>query len=109
VTNRADTTDPQATQVVEEIDRPAAENGRTPYGFKLASDNRRRLVPEPREQAAIEIMCRMRGDGATYGEIAEALWRAGFRTRKGTPICSQWIYSILKREGVKKGTSKQVA
>lgn len=57
--------------------------GNVAYGFRL-SDDGQHLEPDPREQAALAEIQRLRCDGATMRGIAAALTHRTYRTRQGT-------------------------
>ena len=65
----------------------------SPYGY-LRRNNR--LFRVPAEQRILRAMRRMRDRGLSYRQIADALNRAGYRTRRGTEWRHQYLVAILK-------------
>jgi len=66
--------------------------GNAPYGYRLAQD-KRHVEPEPREQAVLQKIQRLRKTGKSLRRIAAELNRHGVQTRQG----SQWRFEYVAR------------
>ena len=69
--------------------------GQVPYGYTLGED-RRTLVPHPREQAAIELARTLRADGVPLRSISRELSQEGHLSRKGTPFIAKQILRMVE-------------
>ena len=71
--------------------------GKIPFGHDLAEDGVA-LIPNEREQAAIELIHLFRETGMSYGKVADLLNRKQIKTKEGA---GQWesmtVMRILKR------------
>lgn len=81
--------------------RHIRESGRrisrhTPYGFDLAGDT---LTPNASEQATIEEMRRMRGEGYTFSTIGKILTEKAIPTKQGKSWRASSVQRILERRG----------
>lgn len=71
--------------------------GKVPYGFKL-DDDRRKLVPVPREQKVIQRIIRMKDkDGLSFRKIASQLEEEGVPCSEGSKAWHHHSISILYR------------
>ena len=68
--------------------------GSVPYGSKLASDGKS-LLKEPTEQKVIRLARRLRKQGRSLRQIAEALDEKGHRSRTGAVFHPQQISRML--------------
>ncbi len=68
--------------------------GAPPYGYRVVAGE---LVPDEREQLAIARMRVLRGDGASYRQIAAVLAAEGHRTKRGTSWQPMTVRQILSR------------
>lgn len=57
-----------------------------------------KLIPNPKEQEALQLMKSLREEGFSYGEIASKLCEAGHMSRAGRPFEKGSIHRILQRE-----------
>ncbi len=79
--------------------------GYIPFGFDVIVDGKgekvvKRLVPNRREQAAMELMGRLRRRGCTLLRIAAELERRGIRTKRGNKKWhAETVKSALQRVG----------
>lgn len=55
------------------------------------------LLEEEREQEQVKIMVEMSREGASYGEIAQALRDRGYVNRKGKPVHKSTVFRVLRR------------
>lgn len=80
--------------------------GRTPpFGFD--EDENHNLVPNKKEQAALDLMVKLRAEGLSYRKIARALFEKGYKTK--TQLCwfeAQTIKSLIQRH---KSNEEEVA
>jgi DNA invertase Pin-like site-specific DNA recombinase len=67
--------------------------GRVPFGFDLAADGVQ-LVPNAREQRAVEIIAELRGRGWSLRRIADELTARGVPTKSGG---SSWTHTAVAR------------
>jgi DNA invertase Pin-like site-specific DNA recombinase len=67
-----------------------------PYGFRFAGDGRT-LEADAHEQQTTQTILAHRAAGLTFQAIAEALNRAGCRTRAGSPWRLEYVRAVLKR------------
>ena len=79
--------------------RRKAENGgyaygSPPYGWRA---ERGELVEHPEEQVAVERMCELRHDGASYPGIATILHDEGHVPKRGTLWHPMTIRQVLRR------------
>ncbi len=79
-----------------------ARSGDVPYGWRTASGkvktvkgDRARIVKHPEEQRTLAKMLRMDEKGEGPQKIANALNKAGIRTRKGKSWYRQLVYELL--------------
>ena len=72
-------------------------SGRIPYGSRLAADGVN-LLPEPREQRAVEIIQRMHAAGGTTREIEKELQRQGMRPRNGWHWHPKIVLDLCRRQ-----------
>ena len=73
----------QRTRVALRVKKSRGQRtGGVPYGQKLAADGVH-LVPEPQEQAAIDLAKELRQEGRTLAAIGRELAAAGFQPRSG--------------------------
>jgi DNA invertase Pin-like site-specific DNA recombinase len=71
-----------------------------PFGTHGVSDGRRRdAAPHPDEQAAVELIVAMRGDGASYRSICAALDGQGIRPRRAASWSAMSVRSVALRAG----------
>jgi site-specific DNA recombinase len=70
--------------------------GNIAFGSRL-SDDRHHLEPDPAEQAALEEIRRLRGEGTTLRGIAAALNHRELRTRRGTAWRLESVARVLKQ------------
>jgi DNA invertase Pin-like site-specific DNA recombinase len=68
--------------------------GTIPFGFQLANDGRT-LEPNAAEQRALGIIRDLRGGGYTLRQIADALNRHGYLTRRGSPWRHQYVAGLV--------------
>lgn len=68
---------------------------RTPYGFKKAEDGT--LVPDEREQSAIQRMKQLDGLGYSTLAAAKILTAEGFTSRDGAAFSQATIYRIVRK------------
>ena len=75
--------------------------GPLPFGFNLAADGVH-LIENPREQAALQDIARLRADRYSLRAIAADLTRRGVPTKRGN---SQWAHTAVAAiiEGQRKG------
>ena len=68
--------------------------GRVPIGFTVEQDGdgTKRLVPEPREQAAMTLASQLRRDGKSLRQVGAALEAAGHRPRSA----KQWHAKVVR-------------
>ena len=68
--------------------------GRVPIGFTVEQDGdgTKRLVPEPREQAAMTLASQLRRDGKSLRQVGAALESAGHRPRSA----KQWHAKVVR-------------
>jgi site-specific DNA recombinase len=97
-------------EVLQEKIRRGERAGAVPYGFELdpADPTGKKLLPQPDEQAVIELQKTLRARGWSYKRIADELSRKGIPTKSGK---SKWIHTavrrILKRpEGYREGDDR---
>ena len=73
--------------------------GDTPYGYSVVEEHRenghpvKTLVPEPTEQKGIALACRLHAQGKKLREIAAAMEKRGYLTKRGCP----WALGSLRR------------
>jgi len=67
--------------------------GRPAYGWKVEGG---RFVTDPEEQRCISRIVELRDQGCSTREIARALEREGFRTRRGTAFSQTQVVRVLK-------------
>lgn len=67
--------------------------GSTPFGYQR-EDNK--LIPEPREQAALEEAHRMDRDGASFREIAARLTELGVMPHRGKAWHASSVRAVLR-------------
>lgn len=67
--------------------------GRTPFGFVRVGDA---LIPEPKEQAALDEAVRMDRDGASYREIATRLTELGVTPHRGKAWHASSVSAVLR-------------
>lgn len=67
--------------------------GVTPFGYSRVGDA---LVPEPREQAALEEAARMDRDGASFREIASRLTEIGVAPHRGKAWHASSVRAVLR-------------
>lgn len=72
--------------------------GPSPYGWVAANGE---LVPVPAEQAALDLMRRLAGDGATHLAIAAALREGGHPTKRGGTWTQPTVSRILARDSAR--------
>jgi DNA invertase Pin-like site-specific DNA recombinase len=65
--------------------------GKVRFGYDLAPDGKM-LVPNPAEQAAIELISKLRAAGKSLRGIAAELNRRGIGTKQG----GQWLFTTVK-------------
>ncbi len=65
-----------------------------PYGYRL---NGQGWIEDEREQQAICIMRRLRGEGLSLRQIAQELQDQGFTSRTGKRLSPQLIANVLRR------------
>jgi site-specific DNA recombinase len=70
--------------------------GNIPFGYRLAPDGKH-LEPEPREEASLSAIHRLRKRGHSLRGIAAALNTNGYRTRKGSSWRLESVARVLKR------------
>ena len=70
--------------------------GNIPFGSRLAPDGQH-LDPDAAEQAALQEIGRLRGDGTSLRGIAAALNRRAYRTRRGTAWRLESVARIVKQ------------
>ncbi len=71
--------------------------GNIAFGFQLAPDGEH-LEQNPTEQAALEEIRKLRGEGHSMRRIAAALNHRRYRTRRGTPWRLESVARVLKTE-----------
>ena len=83
-------------EVLQEKIRRGERAGTIPYGFELdpADPTGKKLLPQPDEQAVIELQRSLRADGWSYKRIADELSRKGIPTKSGK---STWIHTAVRR------------
>jgi hypothetical protein len=69
--------------------------GNAPYGFRQAAD-KHHVEPEPREQAILERIQRLRKGGKSLRGIADQLDRLDIRTRQGSAWRHEYVARLLK-------------
>lgn len=76
-------------------------DGPPPYGFEVAADDQgnKWLAPVPQEQAALERIRELRGEGASLRAIAAALDAEGYRPRRASEWSAQAVKLIVDRQG----------
>lgn len=80
--------------------RMGTRAGQLPYGFDLAADGDT-LIPNSREQAAVELMGLLREDGLSYHKIAAILQRKHVATKEpGAKWAAATVRNILMRNGL---------
>lgn len=67
--------------------------GNVAYGYRSVDG---KAVPDEQEQAILELAVKLRAKGMTLAGVAEALNKAGHRTRRGTAWKLQYVDRILK-------------
>jgi len=75
----------------------AGISGQIPYGYDLALDGEN-LLPNPEEQAGLQVIQRLRARGLGRRKIAAALSNQGIVTKTGTAWSPQAVGAILKRD-----------
>jgi len=68
-----------------------------PYGYKRDPHNKDKMIEEPREQIAIDIMERLREKGISYRGIAKELDRLNYPPRNGGKWSHRTVSAVLKR------------
>jgi len=68
------------------------------FGYRLSPDQQH-LEPDPTEQAAVEQIRSLRGQGHSLRGIAITLNRAGHRTRRGTQWRLESVNRVVKQHG----------
>jgi DNA invertase Pin-like site-specific DNA recombinase len=76
--------------------RRGERTGEPPYGYK--ADARGKLVPDDYEQAVIDKVFELRGNGLSQRRIAKSLMNAGIRSRGRWPLSQVQIHRILRRQ-----------
>jgi site-specific DNA recombinase len=67
--------------------------GSTPFGYSRIGDA---LIPEPREQAALDEAARMDRDGASFREIAARLTEIGVMPHRGSKWHASSVRAVLR-------------
>jgi DNA invertase Pin-like site-specific DNA recombinase len=70
--------------------------GEVPFGWTLAEDGKT-LLPEPSEQEALELIHRLKAEGASLRTISNELNRQGFQAKKGGQWTHGQVQGILRR------------
>ena len=70
-------------------------NGNPPYGHRIIDWQ---VVPDPTEQMAIKRIHQLREQGHTIHGIYQTLAEEGFVNRKGRPLASTQIHTIITRK-----------
>lgn len=70
--------------------------GEVPFGWTLAEDGKT-LVPESSEQEALELIHRLKTEGASLRTIANELNSQGFQAKKGGQWTHGQVQGILRR------------
>lgn len=70
--------------------------GTVPFGYDLA-DDKVKLIPNPKEQEYISLMCELFEEGSSYQDITDHLNQLGYRNREGNPFQKMSVYRILRR------------
>ena len=79
-------------------------SGKIPFGYQ--ADESGQLVPVAEEQATIALICRLRGDGASFRRIADELQRLEVRTKSGGRLWTPaTIRGVFLREQNLRGAS----
>ena len=71
--------------------------GTLPFGFHVAADDRKRLVPAPVEQRLLARFRELAAEGRGAQEIAATLTAEGFTTRRGTAWRAEYIAHTLRK------------
>jgi hypothetical protein len=71
--------------------------GNIAFGFQLAPDGEH-LEPSPAEQAALDEIRMLRGQGHSMRRIAALLNHRAYQTRRGTPWRLESVARVLKTE-----------
>lgn len=69
-----------------------------PYGFRLAPGGR--LLPEPREQATLARISRLRAAGLSLRAISRALASQGILARNGKPFAPSTLLGLVRHRPV---------
>lgn len=69
--------------------------GTPPLGYDVVEQ---RLVVNPEEAKAVQIIFEMTADGYGYGAIVDRLNLLGYKTKRGVPFGRNSIFEILKNE-----------
>ena len=72
--------------------------GPSPLGYDVVDQ---RLVINPEEAKAVQIIFEMTADGYGYGAIVDRLNLLGYKTKKGQPFGRNSIYEIIRNEKYK--------
>lgn len=72
--------------------------GSPPLGYDIVDQ---RLVINPEEAKAVQIIFEMTADGFGYGAIVDKLNLLGYKTKKGQPFGKNSIYEIIRNEKYK--------
>ena len=72
--------------------------GPSPLGYDVVDQ---RLVINPEEAKAVQIIFEMTADGYGYGAIVDRINLLGYKTKKGQPFGRNSIYEIIRNEKYK--------
>lgn len=72
--------------------------GPSPLGYDVV---KQRLVINPEEAKAVQLIFEMTADGYGYGAIVDRLNLLGYKTKKGQPFGRNSIYEIIRNEKYK--------
>ncbi len=73
--------------------------GAVPYGWDLDPGDRKKLVPNGREQEGLAHMLNLRDEGRSLREIAARLEADGYKTKTGKPWSFSTVGKVLRRKG----------
>jgi DNA invertase Pin-like site-specific DNA recombinase len=85
----------RSANAVEAKRRRGERVGALPYGFHCPGG--RNIEPNPDEQRVIAEACRLRDEGRSYRQIAQALTAGGCRSRRGTDLSHQQVARMVRR------------